>query len=757
MSDVLVAPRSLGQAWGVKSATSYQKPVSNGTYGVRVGLPQARPNYGGYRADGFNRFANTPGASAPARAQQLSPTQANPAISNGLRPQVPNRNPVKTPAPRPTATNPLSRIPQNARAGAAASAALTGLSLYGNIQQGQGPFEAVSGALTQPFTGVAGQLSGGLLAGPLNLGNGYAAALSGADSAAIGEATNRFNDSLGADSVTDRLNNLLTAPGRALDNFFGFGKQGNEGGPRGDYSTPTLPFTGGQSQGVWYHYTLERTYYFNPNDGCNSWDAGGVQYRKPQDNGKSHTLTYSNQSGVGPLSVDTSDHICGRIVNVPTDIVRADGQPDTGGDPPPVDAPATSPSAPNGGPVILPNDGNEGQGEPPVMNPYVAAPLALAGAAAAGGIAGALAPGNLTGPGPSRATAPAKPNTPPKSPGLPSKDPKKGGGGGGPSGNQPPTKKNNKCGCNKGILDGVKNLLTGNVGQGAQLGLLGKIDATTTVTRATAVANATQLGAIATKLQTMQAFAEKAWKNTHLDKVINLLTLVTVLHNAAMMSRNVGETLGYLVSNSLAVIGVKDEDGSDLDISGMIGSGISDFIKSVVGADVYDDVRTSWQKANRVLQAGSNIIWTLRNINDAKADILEWTAENTGKIGNALKRYGVVGERAYPWMAERARVQDAYRNKLNGLFERLESIEDTADSLSVVTSNVREIQEEVGELREARDRFKGAVRDLGPEAAPTASPENEPIATAESQAETASASPDVAITDAAKGEADATT
>lgn len=110
-----------------------------------TGVPRPRPQYGGYRSDGFNRFANTPGASAPARAQQLSPTQTSAVAAVGTRPQVPGRTPTRLSVRVPAPANPFSQRPQTASAGAAASAALTGLSLYGNLQQGQGPFEASSG------------------------------------------------------------------------------------------------------------------------------------------------------------------------------------------------------------------------------------------------------------------------------------------------------------------------------------------------------------------------------------------------------------------------------------------------------------------------------------------------------------------------------------------------------------------------------------------------------------------------------------
>ena len=354
--------------------------------------------------------------------------------------------------------------------------------------------------------------------------------------------------------------------------------------------------------------------------------------------------------------------------------------------------------------------------------------------------AGALAHG--TGTATRQALGPTAPLTQPPTPNPPA--------------NLPATRRATGCGCNGGI-----NAHTDQAISGLNRQLDRKLDA---ISAAADAGNTAGNAAILAKLVEMQAFAAKAWQNTHADKLINLLTLVSVIHNGVMISRDIGETLGYVVSNALAVVGVNDEDGNPLDINGLVGDSVENFIRSVVGDDVYDDTRTAWQKANRVIQAGSNIVWTIRNIQDATQDVLEWTAENTGKIGNALKKYGVVGERAYPYMAERVRAQDFYRRKFNRVFEGLENAEESASSLAVVTSNVREIQLEVTELGEARTRFTDAVTAFGPEDTPdlpaanqlaTKAPENQPIAAVAEAEELASVSPDVTIaTDANRGEID---
>ncbi|MEL6605354.1 MAG: hypothetical protein AAFP20_19245 [Cyanobacteria bacterium J06614_10] len=254
------------------------------------------------------------------------------------------------------------------------------------------------------------------------------------------------------------------------------------------------------------------------------------------------------------------------------------------------------------------------------------------------------------------------------------------------------------------------------------------------------------------RLQQMQGFAETAWEATRLNKLINLLTLISVIHNAGMLSRDLGETIGDLTSNMLATVGIKDEKGSPLDINQLVGTSVENFVKSVVGEQVYENTSQAWLKSSRIVSAASQIAYTVRSINDTSKDVLEWTAENTGKIGNALKRWGVVGERAYPWMSERVKAQDTYRRKFERFTQGLESLEDTASSLSQVTGNVREIGEEFNELQEQRQAFRDLVSTTPPADTPTAAPESAPVATEATDAATASQSADVAITDAQKGQ-----
>jgi methyl-accepting chemotaxis protein len=172
--------------------------------------------------------------------------------------------------------------------------------------------------------------------------------------------------------------------------------------------------------------------------------------------------------------------------------------------------------------------------------------------------------------------------------------------------------------------------------------------------------------------------------------------------------------LGELTSQSLSSFGIEDEEGNPLDINETIGSLTESFFTSLLGQEVYTGIKDTWHKASRILSSASNIIWTIRSITDSMREIAEWTAENTGKIGNALKRFRVVGENAYKWMPEQVTATNAWMLRINRFREGVDSIDDTASSLSSVLSEVQGIQEEFDQLDEQKNKFNENLQALTP-------------------------------------------
>lgn len=233
------------------------------------------------------------------------------------------------------------------------------------------------------------------------------------------------------------------------------------------------------------------------------------------------------------------------------------------------------------------------------------------------------------------------------------------------------------------------------------------------------------------------------------DRIMNVFILIGVLHNAAMLSRSAAETIGELTSQALTVIGIKGDDNQPIDVNEIIGKQANVFMSSILGETVWNGTKESWQKANRIISTASNIISTVRSIADSTRDVMEWTAENTGKIGNALKRWRVVGENAYKWMPERVTAQGKWHRSIDKAVEGIQSVEDAASSLAGAVGNVRSIQEDFTEVKEQKANFDKALK----EATPKSGTENDATKAKATAEKAASASPVLAVTDRAKGDA----
>lgn len=244
-------------------------------------------------------------------------------------------------------------------------------------------------------------------------------------------------------------------------------------------------------------------------------------------------------------------------------------------------------------------------------------------------------------------------------------------------------------------------------------------------------------------LQTMNQFLRKAWETTRMQKVLDVLTFIGVMHNVSMLSRDIGETFFYLIAQGLDIVGIENEEGGPLDVGQIVGSSVNNFLIGVFGEAFVEGARDAYRKANRIVQSASMVIWTVRSLQDTGLDLMEWIGENTGKIGNALKRFGVVGERSYPWMAESAQARARNRARFDKVTNALENAEDRLSSYSIATSNVLEIQQETQELGENWGQFKESLNEV-----PDPWFSNQPV---ENQALTevaASASPNITALDA---------
>lgn len=189
----------------------------------------------------------------------------------------------------------------------------------------------------------------------------------------------------------------------------------------------------------------------------------------------------------------------------------------------------------------------------------------------------------------------------------------------------------------------------------------------------------------------------------HLDRVLNILILASTIHNALMLSNDIGQTLLGAINNVFALIGLKKEDGSAFDLGSVISGSIQNLIKGAIGADNYTELKASWAKANRIYQATTNVLNSFLNLSQTILQASELIAAYTGKIGNALKKGGVIVESAYGWMNPQP--------KFNRVTQTLESLQNGASTIQMVTQAPLDVVNAVTESTTAATEFVKAVKE----------------------------------------------
>ena len=235
--------------------------------------------------------------------------------------------------------------------------------------------------------------------------------------------------------------------------------------------------------------------------------------------------------------------------------------------------------------------------------------------------------------------------------------------------------------------------------------ILQRIDTTTQTSRGI-------LSSATHGLERIQSFAATAWEATRGDKILNAVSTVLLIHNGVMLSRNLGQTIGDAASTTLQALGIDDPEGNPIDVNQFVGGKIQELLTSLLGQQNYEDLTRRIASANRVYQSTANLLDTTQSLFDSARTIAELTAENTGKIGNALKESGAVYESAYDDFVEQINPQNVTQRRLERFRQGLEQIEDNVSTVSQISSEVVQTRENFTQLREEKNQWQAEFNEL---------------------------------------------
>ncbi|WP_013324518.1 hypothetical protein [Gloeothece verrucosa] len=218
-------------------------------------------------------------------------------------------------------------------------------------------------------------------------------------------------------------------------------------------------------------------------------------------------------------------------------------------------------------------------------------------------------------------------------------------------------------------------------------------------------------------LQTFSNFVtgkfEKLWEHRLVDRALAAANLACTIHNALMLSNNIALTLGSAIDNIGQLIGIKPPEGAATTITGAIGHAFESLAKSVIGAENYAELSLQFALANRIYQAGINILDAATNMLYGISEGLETIAQMGGKIGNACKKSGLFIESSLDWFSEKfvfkiGRLGGIMRFLQTGqvMAESVEQITSSAlnvvESAKQITTEVKDVQKDIKDLQDKR-------------------------------------------------------
>jgi hypothetical protein len=183
-----------------------------------------------------------------------------------------------------------------------------------------------------------------------------------------------------------------------------------------------------------------------------------------------------------------------------------------------------------------------------------------------------------------------------------------------------------------------------------------------------------------------------------LNRLLNLMTFAATVHNAQMLSNNLVTTLIGTIQNVVNFLELKDSEGKGYDVNELIKQSIEQFLKNALGESAFNNLSTNWKNANRIYQSAGNLFNSMLSFGDITTQALQLVTGQTSKIGNALRAWGTVGEKAYTWMNPNPNFNNPYLMKLNSLNDTASIVEEVSQQPQTVKEAKKEVEDNAAQL-----------------------------------------------------------
>jgi hypothetical protein len=258
-------------------------------------------------------------------------------------------------------------------------------------------------------------------------------------------------------------------------------------------------------------------------------------------------------------------------------------------------------------------------------------------------------------------------------------------------------------------------------------------NAAANTTNATAnTANTGLLTGLNTALSGFVTFSQTAFgkilsflDNTIVDRAMGVANFAINVHNALMLSNNLGKTLAGVVDTAMGLTPFRftDTNGNATTASRAFSSNVSALIVNLIGQDLYTELTDDWKVANRIYQGLTNTLNKTERLLSGQSKIAQKGGIDVANIGNALRANGIVNPNSYPPMAA-TKEANTPTELLLDVNSPLSSISSGIKNLNAVTKNVSgtikqvsAIQKEFGKLQDLTNKESKVRKSMRSQAA----------------------------------------
>ncbi|WLT39555.1 hypothetical protein NON20_08760 [Synechocystis sp. B12] len=232
----------------------------------------------------------------------------------------------------------------------------------------------------------------------------------------------------------------------------------------------------------------------------------------------------------------------------------------------------------------------------------------------------------------------------------------------------------------------------------------------------------TQLVNVNAKLGPQVAGGITGWlgrfaKSLYLDKALNFINVLLNIHNGMMLSRNLVMTLGEVQNLVINAIGkqMKNETLEQFDVNKEVGKAFKGLIESILGKEKSDNLTKRIARYNRIISSATNILNNVESMLFSLSEMMSLAGEYQGKVGNALKRSGVILEDSYEAMQEKWRMMTNQRfAKIDRVLRGIDKSTEVADNLAGIAGEAVEIPEYLEQIQKDRKELEKAIKEGEP-------------------------------------------